>query len=58
MLVQAHDSLKEYKRHIELYRAEIETMRHQLEVQNSDNMAHVVPRLQVISETYNQAISK
>jgi hypothetical protein len=40
-----------------MYRAEIETMRHQLDTLNSDNMAHLVPRLQHVSEIYNQAIS-
>ena len=32
-------------------------MRHELETTNSDNMAHLVPRLQHISDTYNTAIA-
>lgn len=57
MLMQAHESLKDYKRQIETYRTEIEQMRHQLETVNSDNMAHIVPRLQHTSESYNSAIT-
>ena len=45
LLLQAHESLKDYKKQIEMYRQEIETMRHQLDTMNSDNMAHLVPRL-------------
>ena len=45
LLAQAHENLKDYKRQIETYRAEIESMRHQLDTLNSDNMAHLVPRL-------------
>merc|ERR1711957_809722 len=41
---------------IETYRDEIETMRHELEKVNSDNMSHILPKLQLISETYNSAI--
>ena len=32
-------------------------MRHELETTNSDNMAHLVPKLQLISDTYNQSIA-
>ena len=32
-------------------------MRHELETVNSDNMAHLVPRLQHISDTYNTSIA-
>ena len=32
-------------------------MRHNLETVNSDNMAHVLPKLQLISEQYNVAIA-
>ena len=31
-------------------------MRHELEKVNSDNMSHILPKLQLISETYNSAI--
>ena len=55
--MQAHESLKDYKRQIETYRTEIEQMRHQLETVNSDNMAHIIPRLQHTSESYNSAIT-
>lgn len=58
LLVQSHESLKDYKRQIEQYRGEIEGMRHQLETLNSDNMAHLVPRLQLVSETYNNGITQ
>ncbi len=57
LLSQAVEQHKEYKKQIETYRAEIETMRHQLDTLNSDNMAHLVPRLQHVSEVYNQAIA-
>ena len=57
LLMQAHESLKDYKRQVELYRSEIETMRHQLDTLNSDNMSHIVPRLQHVSESYNSAIA-
>ena len=40
-----------------MYRAEIEQMRHRLETVNSDNMAHLMPRLQLMSESYNSAIA-
>ena len=33
-------------------------MRHELETTNSDNMAHLVPRLQHISDQYNTAIAQ
>ena len=56
MLVDSHSELKNYKREIETYRSEIESMRHQLETLNEDNMAHIVPRLQLISDAYNQSI--
>ena len=49
--------LKDYKKQIELYRGEIETMRHALETLNSDNMSHIVPRLQLTSDSYNAAIA-
>ena len=39
-----------------MYRAEIENMRHELEKVNSDNMSHILPKLQLTSETYNAAI--
>ena len=32
-------------------------MRHNLEVVNSDNMAHLLPKLQLISDHYNGAIA-
>ena len=51
------EQLKEYKKQIEMYRGEIEQMRHELETTNSDNMAHLVPRLQHISDQYNTAIA-
>ena len=57
LLMQAHESLKDYKRQVELYRSEIETMRHHLETLNSDNMSHLVPQLQHVSEFYNSAIA-
>ena len=53
LLGEAHEQLKDYKKQIEMYRGEIETMRHQLDTLNSDNMAHLVPRLQHVSEIYN-----
>jgi chaperonin cofactor prefoldin len=56
MLQTAASELKEYKKQIETYRAEIESMRHELEKVNSDNMSHILPRLQLTSETYNSAI--
>ena len=43
--MKSWEQLKLYKKDIEMYRAEIETMRHNLEAQNSDNMSHVVPKL-------------
>ena len=55
--MQAHEFLKDYKRQIDLYRSEIETMRHHLETLNSDNMSHLVPQLQHVSEFYNSAIA-
>ena len=55
--MNAYGSLKEYKKQIEVYRAEIETMRHTLETLNSDNMSHIVPRLQLTSDAYNAAIA-
>lgn len=58
LLMQSHEQLKDYKKQIETYRAEIEQMRHALETQNSDNMSHLVPRLQLVSETYNAAITQ
>ena len=57
MLKDTHDELKDYKKQIEQYRMEIESMRHQLDTMNSDNMAHLVPKLQHISEVYNTAIA-
>ena len=57
-LNNAYTQLKEYKKQIELYRGEIEQMRHELETVNSDNMSHLVPRLQLISDSYNEAIAK
>ena len=39
-----------------MYRAEIETMRHELEKVNPNNMSHILPKLQLTSETYNAAI--
>ena len=56
-LADAYEQLKEYKKQSELYRGEIEQMRHVLEAVNQDNMSHIVPRLQLISDTYNQAIA-
>jgi len=32
-------------------------MRHKLETLNQDNMAHLMPRLQLLSDTYNNAIT-
>ena len=58
LLLDAHESLKDYKRQIETYRAEIEQMRHALETLNSNNMSHLVPRLQLVSETYNSGITQ
>ena len=55
--MQAYGQLKEYKKQIDSYRAEIETMRHTLETLNSDNMSHIVPRLQLTSDQYNAAIA-
>ena len=55
-LTKAHEQLKDYKKQIENYRADIEKMRHELEKVNSENMSHVLPMLQLTSETYNQAI--
>ena len=49
--------LKEYKKQIELYRADIELLRHELETMNSDTMSHIVPKLQLSSDTYNAAIA-
>ena len=40
-----------------MYRADIELMRHELETMNSDNMSHIVPKLQLTSDTYNAAIA-
>ena len=56
-LTDAYSELKEYKKLSELYRGEIEQMRHVLEAVNQDNMSHLVPKLQLISDTYNHAIS-
>ena len=41
----------------ELYRGEIEQMRHVLEAVNQDNMSHIVPKLQLTSDTYNSALA-
>ena len=41
----------------ELYRGEIEQMRHVLEAVNQDNMSHIVPKLQLTSDTYNTALA-
>ena len=41
----------------ESYRGEIEQMRHVLEAVNQDNMSHIVPKLQLTSDTYNNAIA-
>ena len=57
LLAQSREQLQDYKKQIEIYRAEIESMRHQLDTLNSDNVAHLVPRLQHTSEVYNQAIA-
>ena len=32
-------------------------MRHVLEAVNQDNMSHIVPKLQLISDTYNTALA-
>ena len=32
-------------------------MRHVLESVNQDNMSHIVPKLQLISDTYNKAMA-
>jgi hypothetical protein len=56
-LADSYGKLKEYKKQSELYRGEIEQMRHVLESVNQDNMSHIVPKLQLISDTYNQAIA-
>ena len=56
-LTDAYSELKEYKKLSELYRGEIEQMRHVLEAVNQDNMSHLVPKLQLISDTYNHAIA-
>ena len=56
-LADAYDNLKEYRKQSEQYRGEIEQMRHVLESVNQDNMSHIVPRLQLISDTYNTAIT-
>ena len=56
-MLAAHSELKEYKKLSELYRGEIEQMRHVLESVNQDNMSHIVPKLQLTSDTYNSAIA-
>ena len=53
----AYDNLKDYKKLSEQYRGEIEQMRHVLEAVNQDNMSHIVPKLQLTSDTYNHAIA-
>jgi len=56
-LSDAYDQLKEYKKMSEAYRGEIEQMRHVLEAVNQDNMSHIVPKLQLTSDTYNTALA-
>ena len=56
-LSNAQADLKEYKRQQEQYRTEIEQMRHKLETLNQDNMSHLMPKLQLLSDTYNSAIA-
>ena len=56
-LGDAHQQLIEYKKLSESYRGEIEQMRHVLEAVNQDNMSHIVPKLQLTSDTYNSAIA-
>ena len=57
MLQDSHSLLKEYKKQIETYRSEIEDMRHKLETVNTDNMNHVLPKLQYVSDQYNHSIA-
>ena len=56
-LADAYLQLKEYKKASEEYRGEIEQMRHVLEAVNQDQMSHVVPKLQLTSDTYNKALN-
>ena len=56
-LADAYGQLKEYKKASEEYRGEIEQMRHVLEAVNQDQMSHVVPKLQLTSDTYNKALN-